>query len=582
MSKLLDEILSKKELTLKDLKKMSKNKPILHNPTLITDGQLWCETLHSFSNKDIVIFGDYDCDGICSDIVLQCSMEMMNIGKNVNVFPADPKIGYGLSIPIVDSIIKQFPTVQLIITVDNGIACKESVDYALEKGINVLISDHHPSNDLNLYPDNALCVVNVNRTDKNETYPFKGISGTTTIWKLMKLYESIYFKGENEKLLDMLNILIIFCGISTISDVMPLEDENKTILNETIQLLREFYQKCLKYSTEINFPIYQKVILSLKELINFVDRKDLTIKSIGWKIAPLLNSEQRYLKSSSLTHDVFLNNQSTTTLNDLLEMKTKYTELRNESFTQLEFLYKDKLSKQLNSLCVLSDYNLYGSAGVLASRFVNRCDCPVAVFDRNGKGSIRSPKGYILFDMLELIDEDNPHILETYGGHANATGVKINPNYFKDFSSLFNHYCEIQKNKFNLENSNEFKNCELLIDPSELLLKDYYELNKELEILSHVDKHIFMDNVNFVSIITNRKDYDSVLMGKDKNHLKLVPINNPECVIIIWSIDKLDFNIQEEKSSFNVIGNLNLNEFRNTRTLQLISESVNLLDGDTS
>ena len=97
--------------------------------------------------------------------------------------------GYGLNVKAIDEIIEKWPNTKYILTIDNGINTKVATDYAYKKGIKVIVTDHHEPKD-GEFPDKAIAVVNPNRIDKPETYPFKGISGAEVVWKIMQLMQT--------------------------------------------------------------------------------------------------------------------------------------------------------------------------------------------------------------------------------------------------------------------------------------------------------------------------------------------------------------------------------------------------------
>jgi len=138
--------------------------------------------ISAIKNKEqIIIVGDYDCDGVCATAFGMITLK--KIGANVNYYVNDRFVdGYGISCSVIDNILNQYPDTKLIITCDNGISAVEAVDYAKKKGLKVVITDHHEPGDIIPAADAV-----IDPKQKDDTYPFKELCGAGVMFKLMIL-----------------------------------------------------------------------------------------------------------------------------------------------------------------------------------------------------------------------------------------------------------------------------------------------------------------------------------------------------------------------------------------------------------
>lgn len=567
---LLEKILDSKEMTISDLYDLRNAELINHEPMLLTDVIEWCMQLHRFKDKDIVIRGDYDPDGVFGDAILAASFDAMSIGKNVNVLHADPKRGYGLCKQDIDDILQNWPDTKLIVTNDNGIACKAAIDYAKENGISTIVSDHHPSNDLNKFPDSALAVVNINRSDKEEQYPFKGLSGASTSWKLMQAYAQMYH--QNDKVINqMIDDLVMLAAVTVASDVMPLEDENKKIVNDGIELMNHFPQKCLQYTLLKSFPVYSSVMKAINQMVMMVGVNEVDYDSFGWVIGPLFNAERRQLASSEMVHLFFLNN-ALVDIDHLKAIKDEGTRLRN---IEMKNLKNDiALSSNQDAIIVIISDAVKGHAGIIASQVVGKTNKPVIAVDNKGNGSSRSPKGYKLVEIYQNIQQNHPEWIGNFGGHDNAAGIQFNMDYFDEFEEEF---CKLSLEQLkNIDESDlEEETNAIKVDESDLTIEEYGKVLVETQSINHADKYLLLSQLEFETVI-NLDNYAFQFMGKDKSHVKLKPDGKEQCSFIIWSYENFGDFLDHEK--IKVIGKLSVNSYKGNRSLQMIVDNLEVVD----
>ena len=226
----IQALMRKRKWTTESLAKLTQSSVAdLHDPLLMENMASFVDELHTHKDKTITIIPDYDADGILSGSLLAGSLSLFGF-KSVHVYAPTTHTGYGVTVNSSMDALRQFPDTDVVITTDNGSNAFEGVAYLRNLNIPVLVTDHHKAGT----EDPTQICVNPNRP--TDTYPFKGLSGTGVIWKAMQAYAQTYTGEREQRLVDFLIILV---GISTISDVMPLLDENRYIVQESVKLLQD-------------------------------------------------------------------------------------------------------------------------------------------------------------------------------------------------------------------------------------------------------------------------------------------------------------------------------------------------------
>ena len=200
---------------------------VMHSPLLLQDVEKAVERIQVAlrNNERIVIYGDYDVDGVTSVTMLY--LYLKNLGAQVSYYIPD-RIGegYGLSVDAIQMLSSYGVT--LIITVDTGVTAVKEVELASSLGIDVIVTDHHECQPI--LPD-AVAVINPHRSDCQ--YPFKSLAGVGVIFKVICAFETLYFYGRDNEAEAVKSIYYRFAdlaAIGTIADVMPIIDENRMIV----------------------------------------------------------------------------------------------------------------------------------------------------------------------------------------------------------------------------------------------------------------------------------------------------------------------------------------------------------------
>ena len=347
--------------------------------------------------KKILVFGDYDCDGITATVLLYEYLE----GEGANVcyyIPERLNEGYGLSMKTMEMVISS--GIELIITVDNGISAVEEADYAAELGIDLIITDHH------LPPETlpkAIAVVDPRRED--DTSPFKGLCGAGVAFKLCAALDGC----PPEEMLD-------YCGdlaaVGTVADVMPLTGENRTLVKAGLRQLQNTDRPGLE---------------ALLEEVGLAGRP-VTAENVSYAIAPRINAAGRMDNAVTALQLVMCEDpdRAAELAHKLNEINTKRQETELQIFKAAQELLEQEPERLEDRVMLLWGRDWHpGVIGIVASRLVERTGRPVIVvtIDEHGecKGSGRSVQGFNLHACIGACAD----LLIRYGGHAMAAGLSV-------------------------------------------------------------------------------------------------------------------------------------------------------------
>ena len=383
----------------------------LSDPYLIRDMDKAVERIISAveNNEKIVIYGDYDVDGVCATATLFTCLE--NMGANVFYkLPNREKDGYGLNADILKRLKEK--KVDLVITVDNGIAAISEVEFANSIGLDIIITDHHlPKGEI----PNALAVVDPMRTD--DTSPCKKLCGAGVAFKLACALE-----GADP--MELLEFYGDFVAVGTIADLMLLEGENRTIVKAGLQLLNEGARQGFN---------------SLIEICGFAG-KEVTSENIAYTIAPRINAAGR-MADPTVALELLLSedeDEAKALAQQLETENQKRQDIQNkmaEDITQ-EILRDENFAK--DRVIVVWGENYHpGVVGIVASRLVETYAKPAIVLTNDGdsyKGSGRSVSSFNLHKALEQTKQ----WLIRFGGHELAAGLTIEKENLENFRKAIN------------------------------------------------------------------------------------------------------------------------------------------------
>lgn len=436
------------------------------------------------NNEKIVIYGDYDTDGVTSVVILYDFLK--KLGLNVGYYlPDRQNEGYGLNLDAISTFKKN--EVSLIITVDCGISAVDEVKYAKSLGIDVCITDHHECEEI---LPNASCVINPKRKDDNSNLDM--LAGVGVVFKCISAL-SIYYNLPKKSYLDYLDLV----ALGTISDIVPLTGENRIIAKEGIEYIKNTRN------------------IGLKALISLTGITNIDTNMISYMIAPKINACGR-MSNALKAVELFLTNDmyQAKKLSILLDKLNKERQLvENRIFDEITNLIQNNKLENENSIILWSPNWHNGVLGIVASRLVNIYSKPIILFtyenDKVARGSARSPKGISIYKLIS----ECKNILLRFGGHDLATGLTVN------ISNLELFKLEIQ----NLINEN-IEDTKIIEIDEEISGNDLnYELYNYLEMLKpygHCNKEpLFLyRNLKIKSIrnVKNGKHLKLELVDKDK------------------------------------------------------------------
>ena len=380
-----------------------------HDPFLMPDMEIAVERIiTAINNKDkIIIYGDYDVDGITSITVLKSFFEDRGI-KVDQYIPNRLAEGYGLNKPAIDEIAKN--NYNLMITVDCGISGIEEIEYANSLGLEIIVTDHHEVGDK---LPNAIAVVNAKRKDNQ--YPCRDLAGVGVVFKLI---QAIGIKlGLEEK--EYLKYLDIVC-VGTISDIVPLVDENRVIAKLGLMLVK------------------QTKNMGLKSLLISSGYKNIDSNTISFGVAPRINACGRMGHADEalklfLSKDIYEVNELTKKLNDYNSLRQeKEKAIYEDAINQIE---TNKLNEK-NAIIIAGENWHHGVIGIVSSKITELYFKPSILLcyeDDLAKGSGRSIPGFDLHEALMKCQ----NTIERFGGHSMAVGITIKRDKFEEFSEQF-------------------------------------------------------------------------------------------------------------------------------------------------
>ena len=534
INEILAKILVNKNLTKKqdiDLF-INPTRKDFHDPFFMPDMEIAVERiLKAIDNKEkIMIYGDYDADGITSITVLKSYLEERGLEVS-SYIPNRINEGYGLNKKAIEKIYND--GYRLMITVDCGITGAEEIDYANSLGIETIITDHHePAEEI----PKAVAVVDAKRKDNK--YPFNQLAGVGVVLKLIQAI-SIKLNLEEKEYLKYLDIVCI----GTISDIVPLVDENRVIAKLGLKL------------------VAQTRNIGLRALLDIIGFKKIDSGAVSFGIAPRINACGR-MGNEQLALDLFLckdyelARKLAIKLNEYnVERQSIEKKIFDEAVEKIEQNEKD-------SSCIIigNEGWHHGIIGIVASKVTEMYFKPsilVCFEDAVGKGSGRSIPGFDLHEaLMNCLD-----YLDKFGGHEMAVGVTLKQENFDKFKVELETYakkCEIDKIVpiINIDSEVSLKSVNIENVKSLSLLEPYGEANK---------MPIFL----FKNLKIN-----SIRALSDGKHLKLSLKDDG------FMVDAIGFNMGQLSEEYllddkvDIVGNLDINSFNGNEGVQIIIKDI--------
>ncbi len=357
-------------------------------------------TLARDEDWSVLIYGDYDADGVCATTIL--CRALADFGVRAEVYVPERKNGYGLSIAAIDELFEEYCP-QLFITVDCGISNAEEVEYIKEQGAEVIVTDHHELPEK--LPD-CICV----NPKFADDYPYDNLCGAGVAFKV-----GCALNGKSAY------AYLDFAAIATVADSVPLTGENRDIVTEGLNLINNSPRK--NYSDFNNKP-----------------NEKITAQSIAFSVVPKINAAGR-MGDANAALRLFLSSDE----REIYDYSVKLSAYNLERQKCCEELYdsaKAKLKEKgaNGRVIVLSDdsWNT-GFVGIVAARIAEEYCRPTLLFVNNGdmlKGSARSVDGVNIFEALKACSD----VIAEFGGHSQAAGVNLSAGNLPELEKRLDEY----------------------------------------------------------------------------------------------------------------------------------------------
>ena len=496
---------------------------LLHDPFLMKDMKKVVEKIQNLKEHRIMILGDYDVDGTTSTAMLYKYFKIMGYDL-LYYIPDRYEEGYGVSEKAIEY--AEINKVSLIITVDCGIKAIHQVDLSNSKNIEVVICDHHlPGEQV----PNAFGILNPKQENCN--YPFKELCGCGIAYKLIIAHNSLV-----ESSIDT-SIFLDFVALATISDMMPLVDENRIMVFHGLNVMNSNPRIGLR-----NF---------LKSINGKIDES-----KISFNIGPRINAAGR-MKTGKIIVDLLIEediNRANALSNDV--------EYLNQNRRRIEKSVVDEALSQIDNQrytnIVCGEGWNQGVLGIVASRLIERSYKPTVVLTESNDeiltGSVRSVKDY---DVYKSLSECQDNLLQ-YGGHKYAAGLKLKKSNFDIFKNQFE---SIVKDSVGHKMFTRSFYYDLLIDFSKLTIENIKIIQRMAPFGLGNKRPVFRTNNCFI-------DSKLKFLGKDQQIVKSIIKDEYETKLPFICFEKKS-DLVGLKSPFDILYNVNLNTFSGQETVEL-------------
>ena len=499
----------------------------LHDPYLMKDMEKAVDRVNKGKKEKILIVGDYDVDGTTSTSMLYAYFKQREFDV-LYYIPDRYKEGYGVSLESIDYADEN--SVKLIITVDCGIKAVNEVKYANSKEIDVIICDHHlPDVDL----PKAHSVLNPKQLDCR--YPFKDLCGCGIAYKLIT--------AHNIKSANKLNIrsLLDFVALATISDMMPLIDENRVMVFHGLN--------------EIN----NNPRLGLRNFLKSINKVDES--KISFNIGPRINAAGR-MKNGKIIVDL-LTEEDANKANSLSN-EVEYLNLKRRSIEKK--VYENVIKKIDNtkySNIIYGQNFSTGVLGIVASRLIEKSYKPTIIitdFDENLlTGSVRSVSGFDVYGALTKCEK----FLYQFGGHKFAAGIKIEKSKLNAFIEHFEKTVQESVDGIMFERNYKY---DIEVPFSELTVKNVKLISRMSPFGLENRRPVFRaDNCTIID--------DLKFVGKESQVVKSYILDSFNTKLPFISFSKKD-ELINLKSSINILFTVSINSYSETDQVEIIIKEI--------
>lgn len=506
----------------------------LHDPMQLHDMDKTFERLTeaAFGGEKIVVYGDYDLDGVTSTAIMVEALEVL--GADVTAYIPNRFLdGYGPNIDAYKRLIDA--GAQVIVTVDNGVSGHEAVAYAMAQGVDVIITDHH---EIGPTLPEAFAIVHPRHPDGH--YPFDDLSGVGVAFKVAQalLTDGQPVTDKSDLPTEMLDLV----ALGEIADMVSLTDENRTLVSWGLKQINDSPRPGLS---------------ALLKNAGQASNQPIISETVSFKIAPRLNAVGR-LGDASLALDLLLS-QDADTATDMASqieaINAERQEIVEEVFGAAKqiALSEEHINDQV--LVVAGQDWHQGILGIVASRLVELLHKPVIVLSLVSGSYKGSGRSYGNFDLYTLMGNYR-ELYDTFGGHASALGLAISET---NLARLRDQLADLPA----LELTQQAVDVNMMLTTQELTTTVYDALTL-LEPFGTGNRQPIFE-------IQNPKIEKAITMGSTKQHIKLTLPNQIEAVGFNHP-DWTGIVVKPKNVSF--VATLGINYFRGMKRLQLLLTDV--------
>ncbi len=397
-----------------ELEEFLSDEPVFSDPKETADIVIAADIVNSAieNGEKIAVYGDYDCDGVTATALLYSYLKSRN-ADCIYYIPDRFNEGYGMNCDAIKALYEK--GVKLIITVDNGIAALKEIELANNLGMEVVVTDHHLPGDI---LPNAAAIVDPYRKDCPSD--FKSICGAQVVFRLICVTEN----KEPEELLPYFADIL---SLAVIADIMPLTNENRSIVKYGINKLK-------------NSPA-----MGLKALLSIagIDNDKINSSRIAFGLAPRINAAGRMGDASRAVELLCSENimSALSIANEIDAENSARQQIEKKIFEEAVQIIESKCLMH-NRVIVASGKNWHhGVIGIVSAKITEKYGCPSILFSDDGEyavGSGRSIEGFSLFDAISSAK----HLTVKFGGHESAAGLTVKTEDLEEFDKLVNEFAE--------------------------------------------------------------------------------------------------------------------------------------------
>lgn len=459
------------------------------------------------NQEKVVVYGDYDADGICAAYILVNALREYGV-EDVEPYIPNRTDGYGLNFTAIESIAEEYQP-DLVLTCDLGISCKEEVQYFFDLGIDVLVSDHH---ELPKELPNCPCI---NPKLDEGRYPFIDLCGA-----------GVAFKIAQALLTDKYMQYIEFAAIATVADSVTLIKENRAIVKLGLKKMNENPDK------------------SLKILVDSCGIKgEITSSTVAFIIAPRINASGR-MGIAKRSLNMFMSNDEEGTKAMVDEINLDNSQRQKTCETIFKEGYSVFAKDGKDYACILKNEKWQtGLLGIVASKLTEEFNRPTILFscfEENLRGSGRSIDGINMFEMLSSMSD----LFITFGGHAQACGLTIHKSKFEEFKNRCEEYLRnISIEKFipTVKYDVDEKECKIDINVIEKLsILEPFGVGNPKPYFLKTQNNIMMEEMkNYPNHLIGKGEFSSLRAFSFGKYLEVLRSDVKKNLLLDYSITKI-------------------------------------------